>query len=256
LRETELQILVTGVSADSLLQPSAPRLDSGEIHLWEFPLSASESRFADYAELLSTEERTRASRFHFERDARRFTIARGIVRAILGAYALSPASELTFACAKHGKPALANSASNLGFNVSHSSEMGLLGIALGREIGVDIEAIRPDVETDKLAERFFSARERESIRSLPEEQRVSAFFRCWSCKEAFLKAQGVGLSRSLGSFDVEVNPKRPASLLATRPEASEAKEWALHEVETMPGYAAAVSAQGSVTAIRILRCRL
>lgn len=255
MRENELHIVVTDVSADNLLQPSAPGLDSAEVHLWEFPLSASESRFANYAELLSIDERARASRFHFDRDSRRFTIARGIVRAILGAYSLSPAAELSFVSGKHGKPALANSSADLRFNVSHSGEMGMLGVALGREIGVDIEAIRPDVETDKLAERFFSARERESIRGLPDEERVPAFFRCWTCKEAFLKAQGVGLSRSLGSFDVEVDPKQPASLLATRPEASEANDWALHEAETVAGYAAAVATQGSINSVRILRCR-
>lgn len=255
LREAGLHIFVTDVRAESLVQPSVPRLDSDEIHVWEFPLCAAESTFANYAQLLSPEEHARASRFHFDRDSRRFTIARAVVRAVLGSYSLSPASELTFVSAQHGKPALADSATDLRFNVSHSGDMGLLGIACGREIGVDIEAIRPDVETDKLAERFFSTYERESIRNLPEEQRIPAFFRCWSCKEAFLKAQGVGLSRSLGSFDVEVNPKRPAGLLATRPAASEAKQWALHEVQTVPGYAAAIATQGTINVIRILRCR-
>jgi 4'-phosphopantetheinyl transferase len=241
------------MKADSLPHASAPRLESGELHLWEFPLTASEASFTTYSALLSSDECTRASRFHFDRDARRFTIARGVVRTILGAYLHAPAGDLNFTAGKNGKPALANPG-NLRFNVSHSSDLALLGVALEREIGVDVEAIRPDVETDKLAERFFSVHERESIRALPQPERVSAFFRCWTCKEAFLKGQGVGLSRSLESFDVEVNSKLPAKLLATRPDAAEARDWVLHDIETAPGYAAAVAAQPPLTAIRILRC--
>jgi 4'-phosphopantetheinyl transferase len=110
------------------------------------------------------------------------------------------------------------------------------------------------VETDNLARRFFSPRERDAIRGLPEEERISAFFRCWTCKEAFLKAQGVGLSRDLDSFDVEVNPKSPARLLATRPDAAEADGWSLHDVEVISNYAAALAVEKSIRSMKILRC--
>ena len=127
------------------------------------------------------------------------------MRAILAAYTNAPAGELRFKLYAKDKPAL-EPLSDIRFNISHSGDMALLGIALGREVGVDIEAIRTNVEIENLAERFFSPHERETIRSLPEQDKVAAFFRCWSCKEAFLKAQGVGLSRSLNSFDVKWNP--------------------------------------------------
>ncbi|MFZ0807231.1 MAG: 4'-phosphopantetheinyl transferase superfamily protein [Candidatus Sulfotelmatobacter sp.] len=242
------------VQPGQLLRLTAPALTSHEAHIWNFSLGASESWRAICEQPLSSDEVARASRFHFERDALRFKIARGTVRVILGAYLNVPAGELRFVSTKNGKPSLVEPKSDLRFNLSHSADRGMLGVAMGREIGVDVEAIRPDVETDKLAERFFSQRERESIRALPQPDRVSAFFRCWSCKEAFLKAQGVGLSRGLGSFDVEVNSARPAHLIATRPDAGEATKWHLHEVKGAAGYAAAVAVEGSIREIKILNC--
>jgi len=250
--EADFQTSITELRQADLLNPRACQLNSFEAHVWEFPIIGSDDLFASCRNLLAEDERQRASRFHFEKDSRRFTIARGIVRSILGAYVPLPARDIRFLCAHHGKPAIANAATDLRFNVSHSRDMALLGVAHGREIGVDIEAIRPEVETDKLAERFFSVQERDTIRSLPPERRVAAFFRCWTSKEAFLKAQGVGLSRSLGSFDVEVDPEKPACLLATRPDALEAGAWRLHEIPTDSGYAAAAAVEGTVDRIKLL----
>jgi 4'-phosphopantetheinyl transferase len=231
-----------------------PPLAKTEIHVWEFPTIVSESTLASYTELLSSDERDRASRFHFERDTRRFTVARAGLRTILSAYTKTPAAELRFHLSAHDKPEL-EPASDIRFNISHSGEMALLGIALSREVGVDIEAVRQNVEIESLAERFFSPHERETIRALPEQDKIAAFFRCWSCKEAFLKAQGVGLSRSLNSFDVEANPALPARLAGTRPDARETERWSLHTIETADGYAAAVSAEGSITEIKRMLCQ-
>jgi len=237
-----------------VLQGPTPELLGPALHVWQFPTTISESAYAGFAELLSPDERTRAARFHFEKDARRFVVARASLRSILTGYTLSPAAGLRFADARHGKPGLIDAARDIRFNLSHSGDQALLAVALGREVGADVEAIRTDVETDKLAERFFSAAERQALRALPPERRVAAFFRCWTCKEAFLKAQGIGLSRSLGSFDVDVNPGHPARLVATRPDPSEAGRWSLHELEAPPGYAAALAVEGAITALSIVRC--
>jgi 4'-phosphopantetheinyl transferase len=255
LPDRDLQIVVADLSGNWVLEPQVPMLLASEIHVWEFPLMISESAFANFEKLLSHDERTRASRFHFENDARRFAVARASVRSVLAGYTLSPARDLRFVYSQHGKPSLATPAPDVRFSVSHSGDFALLAVALGREVGVDIEAIREDVETDKLAERFFSVRERHCFRTLPPKKRVLAFFRCWTCKEAFLKAQGIGLSRSLGSFDVDLNPDQPAHLVSTRPDPSEADRWSLHEVEPPAGYAAAAAVEGSITAMSILHCR-
>jgi 4'-phosphopantetheinyl transferase len=254
LAHPHLEISIVELNGVTTLQATAPPFGSDEVHVWEFPLTVAESARAECARLLSSDERERAARFHFEKDRRKFTVARASMRTILAAYLRAAAQELSFAYSENGKPALAETASGIRFNLSHSGEMGLLGVVLRRDIGVDIELVRPDVETDNLARRFFSPLERESILALPEGERISAFFRCWTCKEAFLKAQGVGLSRNLDSFDVEVNPKLPACLLATRPDAAEVDYWFLHDIEVISNYAAALAVEGSIRSLKILRC--
>ena len=252
MQDQDLRISIHQSSGSALTQKAIP-LRGGEAHVWEIPLVALEGDFSEYRKLLSPDERTRASRFHFEKDSRKFTIARGSLRSILGSYTGIAASDLRFVCGEHGKPALTDDRDDLRFNVSHSGELAMIAIARGQEVGVDVEAISEDVETDKLAERFFSARERAAIRALPSKQRVAAFYRCWTCKEAFLKAQGVGLFRGLGSFDVEVNPNASAHLLSTRPDTDECNRWSLHEIKAATGYAAAIAIEGAISAMTILR---
>ena len=246
---------IVDLKPETLLDPAVPPLASAAVHVWELGLAVAQSTTTQYSKLLSADEISRAARFHFDRDARRFKVSRGLVRSILAAYTHVPARELRFAYSKHGKPSLIEPAGKIRFSVSHSVDAAMLAVALDREVGVDIEAMREDVETDRLAERFFSVVERGAIRALPASVRVSAFFRCWTCKEAFLKAQGVGLFRSLGSFDVEVNPDLPAHLVATRPDVDEYRNWSLHDVKTLPGFAAAVAVEGSVVELKVLRCR-
>lgn len=253
MRDQELPISIADFDSSKALTASARSLPAGEAHVWEIPLIAPDSDLTDYRKLLSPDESTRASRFHFERDSGKFTLARAALRLILGSYVEAPAQELRFVCSEHGKPSLTDAPGNLRFNVSHSGDMAMIAVTRSQEVGVDIEAMRKDVETDKLAERFFSARERAAIRTLPAEQRIAAFYRCWTCKEAFLKGQGVGLFRSLGSFDVEVNPQAPARLLSTRPDPEESTRWFLHEIGTAPGYAAAIAVEGAISAITIVR---
>ena len=247
--------VVSELSQVCALQPPVPELSPTEIHIWEFPLTSSDSEFDTLAAMLSEDERARAARFHFEKDSRRFTVARASVRSILGAYVGSTARDLHFDYSRHGKPSLAKAPTDTRFSLSHSGDLAMLAVALGRDVGVDLEVIRMDVETERLAERYFSEQERKSLRALPKEGRIQAFFRCWTCKEAFVKAQGLGLSRSLASFDVEVNPGQPTRILATRPDPLEADRWFLHDVTTQPGYAAAVATEGPVAATMILRCR-
>jgi 4'-phosphopantetheinyl transferase len=270
----QLQIAVEELHRNCALAPPVRELLPSSIQIWEFPLTISSIPLDSFTALLSSDERARAARFRFEKDARRFTVARATVRSILGAYTGSPARDLRFDYSHYGKPALTARISdgqtnddrnggrtndhqtlNVRFSVSHSGELAILAVATRREVGVDLEAIRVEVEIDKLAERYFSEQEHATIRGLPPEQRLRAFFRCWTCKEAFLKAQGFGLSRSLGSFDVEADPDQPARLLGTRPESEEAELWYLYDIPVEQYYAAAVASEGSIAALTILRLR-
>lgn len=246
------QISVSRRQGSCLQRVSADALDRAEIYVYEFPLTTSESEFSTCEELLSADERTRAAKFHFQRDSRKFVAARATMRLILGEYVHKAASDLRFRYTKHGKPSLADTDADICFNLSHAGERGILGITRGRDIGVDIENTGRKTEIDNLAKRFFSPAESKSLEGLPIEEKKNSFFRIWTCKEAFLKAQGLGLTRSLGSFDIDLS-SGAARLLATRPDATEAARWSILELEASAGYAAAVAVEGPIQRVNLIR---
>jgi 4'-phosphopantetheinyl transferase len=161
-----------------------------------------------------------------------------------------------FAYSKKDKPSLdfcnadaanANSANlggNITFNVSHSGSVALLAFGRGREVGIDVERIRRNFDPSAIARRFFSEYEQKELSAVSSQAKVEAFFRCWTRKEAYIKATGDGLSLPLSEFDVSLVPGEMDALRATRPEASEAERWLLREVEAGEGYVAALCAGG------------
>lgn len=223
-----------------------PALGRGDVHVWRTGLDQPAGAVALLAESLSGDERDRAARFYFERDRRRFTVARGELRALLGAYLGVPAAAIAFDYGSHGKPRLAGAlaAGDLRFNVSHSAGVALYAVARGREVGVDVEGHREDFATAEIAERFFSPAERGALAALPLDRRCAAFFACWSRKEAYIKARGLGLSLALDGFDVSLAPGEPAALLATRDDPAERDRWTLRALDPGPGLAGAIAAEG------------
>jgi 4'-phosphopantetheinyl transferase len=127
------------------------------------------------------------------------------------------------------------------FNLAHSGDLALVAVAEYGELGIDVEGVRPKVSEEGIAERFFSAREVNAIRSLPPASQADAFFRCWTRKEAFIKAVGKGLSFGLGQFTVSVAANAPAALLETAFDPSEARSWTLHHIDPAPGYIGALA---------------
>jgi 4'-phosphopantetheinyl transferase len=128
---------------------------------------------------------------------------------------------------------------------SHSgmkkADYALIAIAQGRRVGVDVERIRPGISSFVIAQQYFSKAEVAELQALPIEQRVAAFFDCWTRKEAYIKAQGLGLSLPLESFDVSLSPQLPPLLRATRPNPNEAARWMLYSLEVDSLYAAALT---------------
>ena len=228
----------------------APNLGPAAVHVW--PVRLDEPvRSREPEVTLSADELARAARFHLDRDRQRFLAARACLRRVLGAYVGIDAAQLTFCYSPQGKPHLENTDADIRFNVSHSDSMAVFGITCGREIGIDIETIRADVEIDELAQRFFSPAEFETLSGMMPGAKIAAFFRTWTCKESFLKGEGVGLSWPLDGFDVEVNLAKPAALLATRPNASHAGHWSLRLLDIADGYAAAVAVKGTIEELSI-----
>jgi 4'-phosphopantetheinyl transferase len=226
--------------------PAELTLSSAEVHVWRARLDLDAWCVEPLHHHLSADELQRAARFHFPRDRRRYTVARGVLRHILGRYLRRPPSELRFRYSAYGKPALADAFADaeVRFNVSHSHEMALFAVTSGREVGVDIEYLGREIRGEEIAERFFSAHERANLRALPAEMRHQAFFNCWTRKEAYIKAHGEGLSLPLDQFDVSLAPGEPAALLATRSDPQEALRWSLQTLTPGPSYVAALAVEG------------
>ncbi len=189
----------------------------------------------------------RADRFHFEKDRRHFTVARGGLRKLLGRYLDVPPAAVEFSYTEYGKPQLATRLDQqLKFNLAHSGGLALYAFTKVGEIGIDVELIRPDFTGDDIARRFFSPSEVAGLNLLPLAERQEAFFHCWTRKESFIKGNGLGLSLGLDQFDVTLAPGAPAALLSTQWDRNEAARWTLKAIVVEPGYvgALAVAAHG------------
>lgn len=165
---------------------------------------------------------------------------------MLPQYVKLRASQLQFAYSSKGKPSLAAGSNPLDvrFNVSHSHNVALIAVTRNREIGVDVERVRDGVETQDLAERFFSPREIEVLKSLPVAAQKKAFFLCWTRKEAYLKATGDGLDVPLSEFEVAFRPDEPAALVRVEGHPEEPARWTMLDLSWDDDHAAAVVAEG------------
>jgi 4'-phosphopantetheinyl transferase len=223
-----------------------PALTPDAVHVWRISLDIGDALHSRLRDILADDERHRADRFHFEKDRRHFTAGRGTLRTILAGYLGLRPEEIRFSYTNYGKPLLAGANEALRFNLSHSHGLALLAVTRGREIGVDIEFTRDNLERDGelLAERFFSRHEVAALRSLPPEVRREAFFHCWTRKEAYIKAHGMGLSLPLDQFDMTLHPDEPAALLATRHDPAEAQRWSMRSLLPGEGYVGALAVEG------------
>src|SRR6516165_4573279 len=227
-----------------------PELPGDEVHVWRATLERPSQSAMDLESILSADERERVRRFYFERDRSRWLVGRGCLRMLLGRYLGVPPETLSFDYGPFGKPRLTGLKTPLQFNASHSGNILLIAVTLDRAVGVDVERIRSDLSVLEIAERFFSPLERGALAALPDALRTDAFFDCWTRKEAYIKARGVGLSLPLNGFDVAFVPGEPAKLLATRPDAAEACRWQLRELDVADGYKAALAVEGAQWALK------
>ena len=228
-----------------------PVLNPEELHLWAFPLDLPGDVLTRLEPTLSASERERAGRFRFPEHRLRYIASQGTLRQIIAHYADIPADALAFTHGANGKPELPPfpSGTPLYFNLSHSEGLGLCAVTTLAIVGVDVEFLERRVSQGGIAARFFSRRECAALDVLPESAKHEAFLRCWTRKEAFIKALGEGLSHPLDTFDVSLAPGAPAAVLETRPDKAEAAQWFMGHLEPAHGYIGAV-------ALRNLRPRL
>lgn len=230
-------------------------LDASDVHLWRMQLDQDASATASSASLLASDEIQRFERFKPAAVKRRFALARGGMRAILGRYLDLPPASLEFRYGEQGKPSLVpeQNPKNLRFNLTHSHELAVLAVAKGREVGVDVERLRDNIEFRKLALRYFSPAEIESLTELEGVNLKRHFFRIWTAKEAYIKAIGKGLRIPLDQFDVQVGADHPPALLETSHSPEEKDRWNFSGFDCEAEYMGTLATEGTARFLRFLR---
>ncbi len=221
-----------------------PPLPLNEVHIWHVWLHQPEAALAAYQSTLSLDELARAERFYFDRDRRRYIVARGQLRQLLAGYLDMTPAEIHFRYAAQGKPALAGDA-DVQFNVSHAQDVALIGFCRGAALGVDVEWIRPLSDMDAVAHRSFSAIEYADYLTMPPDRKPICFFNCWTRKEAFIKAVGEGLSYPLRAFAVTLLPGQPVRFRQIKGDTAAAAEWTLQSFQPAAGYVGALALKGT-----------
>ena len=216
-----------------------PRLSKQNLHIWSLNFVVNDDAFNRYHGLLSHDEKKRASKFRFYKDKRCYVVTKGVLRLLSGGYLNQDAKAITFDYGKYEKPPYKHE-TNLNFNVSHSGDMAIIGFVYDHTIGVDIEKIKNDFDTFDIAVNFFSKKEIAALRKIPKPQQYIAFYRCWTRKEAFIKAKGSGLSFPLDQFSVTLDSDLEANLLETKWNKKEKNNWSFHSFKPDPDYIAAI----------------
>ena len=225
-----------------------PPLLADDVDIWSFPLDVEPARLEVLGRGLSPDENERAERFVFPRHRDRFRAGRGQLREILARYLRLTPSAVAFEYGPQGKPRLAGEAA-VRFNLSHSEHEAVVAVARDREVGIDLERVRPTVECEQLAQRFFSPAETAALLALPSSVRPRAFYAYWTCKEAFLKAKGGGLNIPLDEFEVSIDAGF-ARIVRTAWDPREAGRWSLSVLPAPPGFAAALVVEGERPRLR------
>jgi 4'-phosphopantetheinyl transferase len=232
----------------------ACELAAGAVHVWRIALAAPAGE--DLALLLTPAEQERASRFHFEEDRWRFQIGRAATRQILGGYLGLPPENIGIDLTPFGKPELDAATvppeRRVHFNLSHSGHWILAAFARSFPVGIDVEEVRAERVTEDLIGHIMGERERRMLQALPGEQRVAAFFNCWTSKEALLKGLGLGLSERLRAIEVSIDPRQPARLIDAPPEHCPG-DWQLHRLQIDGPYAATLAVRAPTAQIVNIR---
>jgi 4'-phosphopantetheinyl transferase len=222
-------------------------LYAGTVHVWRASLVCDESELHRYEKILSREEIASAHRFVKKTDQIKSILSKAILRSVLSKYLAISAEKLVFSVGEKGKPFVAET--DIQFNVSHSGDYLLVAVMRDQAIGVDVECVKSNKDFLAIAERFFAPSEVGAIRR--DENPVAAFYRCWTRKEAFVKATGLGLSFPLHDFEVDVsaNPVGDSCLMSVQDVAYVASEWTLRPIALSELYFGAVASHGMIKQI-------
>lgn len=209
------------------------------IHTWIAHFSALLPQYDALWPTLTPDERERAARFVDPAVGRRFAVGRGFLRRTLADLLDIMPEAVQFAYGERGKPHLhAAHRSDWRFNLSHADDVLLLAGCIGHEIGADVERVRPMDNMPTVARISFSEAERRALFALPPDDQLTAFYTCWTRKEAYIKAVGDGFALPLHDFSVTLRRDEAPRLLSAV--GDDVTRWTLYHVEPADGYIAAV----------------
>jgi 4'-phosphopantetheinyl transferase len=234
------------IKTEWLIQRVLPALTANSVHIWRASLGIGPEAAERLARTLSEDETSRADRFILKGDRDSFIASHGMLRELLSLYLGCDPGAVQYVFGQHGKPAVSSPGHvhPVRFNLSHSHGIAVVAIARDRELGVDVEKIRPQLASAAIAERYFSPEEVVELRNLPADQHAEGFFLCWTRKEAYVKALGEGLRLPLDGFSVSLTPGEPAKL-----QTHDTQRWKIQSFEPsmLPEsrYVAAVVCEGT-----------
>jgi 4'-phosphopantetheinyl transferase len=233
-------------------RPAETPLRRDEAHVWLLSLVGTPEPTASSTRLLSGDERRRAERFRFDCHRGRWIQARVHLRRILGAYLACPPEAVELALDAHGKPRLGGPVSHrdLEFNLSHSGDLALFAIARERRVGVDVE-VTPQLDVRRLSKRVLTERERAPLRELSGPRLEHEFLRCWTRKEAWIKALGEGMARDLQSFEVLVGDEVDRENVSPGRQSTDALWW-LEDLTPSAHAVGCVAVEGDRPVVRLL----
>ncbi len=225
------------------------------VQVWQIPLQVPATKLDNllhhYRSCLSQDEKDKADRFRFPEDRRRFVVARGTLRHLLGRQLNQRPEQITFCYGAYGKPAVSlppeleqsplHSAGEryLQFNLSHSGEIALCALGYKRKLGIDIEQVKTIQRLEGMMKRTLVASEQQQVEAESAATRSRAFLQRWTCKEAYLKAIGLGLTQSMQTLEVQIEPPKFLRV----PEDCSAG-WRLHLIEVPETYVGALAVAG------------
>lgn len=223
------------------------RLANAKVHVWHASLEQPANVVQKLEAVLSNDERQKAEEFRYQEHRQSFVISRGILRNLLSRYTNIQPKHIQLKYTLTGKPYLANrgETQDLSFNLSHAGLLVLYAISWGRQVGIDVECIRPMEEMNQVAHRIFSPKEYRKFQKVNQEARLKAFYNCLTRKEAFLKARGDGIYFPPQAVEVSFEPGFSARVLSIDGKEQEAKQWSMHDIKTWDGYAAALVVEGN-----------
>ncbi len=212
-----------------------------EVHVWPLHLTASDVVNYAYRTFLSPEEVARAGRFSFEHLRRSYEVSQGALRLLLAHYLACRPGDVGFTLGPRGKPAVLGG-SRVHFNMAHSGGLALYAFTKDCEIGIDVEEVRPIPQLQEIAAHCFCPAEVSELLSIDDTSaRYEAFFRCWTRKEAFVKALGDGLYLPLDQFQVTLSPADVTRFVHIGNDVSAACEWTLQHLDPAPRYVGALA---------------